>query len=39
LTFLDKSPSARVRANDSAVSWDLSRTVALLLDSANHQQR
>jgi hypothetical protein len=39
LTFLGKSPSARVGAHDSAVSWDLSRTVALLLDSANHQQR
>jgi hypothetical protein len=39
LTFLGHSPGDRVRANDPAVSWDLVRTVAVLLDSANHQLR
>jgi hypothetical protein len=39
LTFLGHSPGDRVRASDPAVSWDLVRTVAVLLDSANHQLR
>jgi hypothetical protein len=39
LTFLGKAPSTRVRRDDAAVTWDLVRTVALLLDSANHQVR
>ena len=39
LTFLGRSPTARVGAKDPAVTWDLVRTVALLLDTANHQVR
>ncbi|MEI6363358.1 MAG: DUF1800 domain-containing protein [Actinomycetes bacterium] len=39
LTFLGKTPSTRVRRDDAAVTWDLVRTVAILLDSANHQVR
>lgn len=39
LTFLGRQPGDRVRASDPAVSWDLVRTVAVLLDSANHQLR
>jgi ribosomal protein L34 len=39
LAFLAKAPAARVRADDAAVAWDLGRTVALLLDSANHELR
>jgi len=39
LTFLDRPAGARVRADDAAVTWDLVRLVALLLDSANHQAR
>ena len=39
LTFLGRSASTHVQPHDSAVTWDLTRTVALLLDSANHQVR
>ncbi len=39
LTFLGRSPTARVGAKDPAVTWDLVRTVAVLLDTANHQVR
>jgi hypothetical protein len=39
LTFLGRSASAPVRAKDPAVTWDLVRTVGLLLDTANHQVR
>jgi hypothetical protein len=39
LTFLGKAPSDHVLADDPAVTWDLTRTVAILLDSPNHQLR
>jgi hypothetical protein len=39
LTFLGMTPTSPVHADDPAVSWDLGRTVALLLDSPNHQLR
>jgi len=39
LTFLGRTASAPVLPHDAAVTWDLTRTVALLLDSANHQVR
>ena len=39
LAFLDRPASAPVRRTDPAVTWDLVRTVALLLDTANHQVR
>lgn len=39
LTFLGRSPGTRVGAKDPAVTWDLVRLVALLLDTANHQVR
>ena len=39
LTFLGRTASAQVLPHDAAVTWDLTRTVALLLDSANHQVR
>jgi hypothetical protein len=39
LTFLGRSPDARVGAKDPAVTWDLVRTVGVLLDTANHQLR
>lgn len=39
LTFLGRSPDAHVGVKDPAVTWDLVRTVGVLLDTANHQLR
>ena len=39
LAFLGKAPNDHVHAGDPAVTWDLVRTVALLLDTANHELR